>query len=100
MLGGRDRVAAGRVHHNDPVARRSVHIHIVHANPGAADDLQFLRGIEHGGRDFRLAAHDQSGKFRDERDEFGFLEAGVDDDFEGAAGGEFFDTALGNRIGY
>ncbi|MCY1306906.1 hypothetical protein D9M70_567920 [compost metagenome] len=43
VFGGRDRVAEGRVHHDDTAARRSRDIDIVDADAGAADDLEIGR---------------------------------------------------------
>ena len=37
VLGGGDRVAEGRVHHDDPARRGGGDVDVVHADPGAAD---------------------------------------------------------------
>ena len=100
MLGGGDRVSTGGIHHDHATARGGVHIHIVHPHPGAADDSEFRSGLEDGGGDFRLTANNESGKFGDNFDEFGFGQAGIDYDLEGAAVGEFVYAALRNGIGH
>ena len=100
VLGGGDRVSAGGVHHDHATARGGIHIHIVHAHTGTADDAELRGGVEHGSGDFRLTADDESGKFGDDFDEFGFGQAGVHNDLKGAAVGEFINAALGNRIGH
>ncbi|MNT15233.1 hypothetical protein D3C72_1502750 [compost metagenome] len=43
MLGRGDRIAEGRVHHDDTTARRGRDIDIVDADAGAADDLEIGR---------------------------------------------------------
>lgn len=100
MLGGGDRIAARGVHDDDSVAGGGVHVHVIHTDAGASDDLEIRGGVKNGGGDFGLAADDERGEIGDEGDEFGFLEAGFDDDIEGSASGEFFDTALGDGVGY
>ncbi len=42
VLGGGDRIAEGRVHHDDALLGRSRDIDIVDADAGAADDLEVL----------------------------------------------------------
>ena len=100
MLGGGDRVSAGGIHHDHASARGGVHIDIVHPHPGTANDSELRSGLEDGGGDFRLTADDESGKFGDDFDEFGFRQAGINNDLEGAAIGEFVYAALRNGIGH
>ncbi len=99
VLGGRDRVAAGGVHHDYAVAGGGIDVHVVHTDARTADDFEFRSGIENGCRDFCLAAHDECGERGDDFEKLGFGKSGLDDDFEGASCGEFIDTALGNGIG-
>ena len=47
MLGGGDRIAEGRVHHDDALRGRRRHVDIVDADAGAADDAELRRGGEH-----------------------------------------------------
>jgi hypothetical protein len=51
MFGGRDRIAEGRVHHDDALGGRGRNLDIVDADAGAADHLQLLGLLDDlGGR--------------------------------------------------
>ena len=60
VLGHRDGVAAGRVHHQHAGRGGGVQIHVVHAHAGAADHAQFRGLFEHGRRNLHGAAHQQA----------------------------------------
>ena len=100
MLGGGDGIATGSVHDDDTTARCGIHIDIVHAHTGAADDLQVRSGLQNSGGDFGLAADDESREFRDDFDNLSLRQTGFDNNLESAAGGEFIDSTLGHGIGY
>ena len=51
VLGDRDGVAAGSVHHHDAALGGGVEIDVVHAHAGASDDAQLGRLVHHGGVD-------------------------------------------------
>ena len=38
------------LHHNDPMFSGGLHVHVVHARPRAADDLQVAAGVDDVGR--------------------------------------------------
>ena len=59
VLGHADGVSAGRIHHQDALARGGVEVDVVHADAGAADDAQALGLVEQFGRDLRRAAYQQ-----------------------------------------
>ena len=46
MLGGGDRIAERRVHHDHAARRGGGNVDIVDADPGAADDFQSLGRLE------------------------------------------------------
>src|SRR5436190_1637055 len=54
MLGGRDRIAERRVHHDDAFRGRGGNVDIVDANAGTADYLQVLRlpGLREGNANY------------------------------------------------
>src|SRR5262245_43459316 len=66
MLGGRDGVSAGHVHHDDPASCGSLQVHVVHTGAGAADHGESGRRIDHPGRHVRLASHDERGVLADD----------------------------------
>ena len=70
VLGDRDGIAAGRVHHHDAALGGGVEIDVVHAHAGASDDAQLGGLVHHGGIDERGRAHQygvRSGQFAGER---------------------------------
>ena len=58
MFSSRDRISARRVQHNNAAAGRRLDIDVIHSDTGAANDTQFVAGIQNIGGDFGLAAHD------------------------------------------
>ena len=62
MFSSRDRISAWRVQHDDAAAGRCLDIDVIHSDTGAADDTQFVTGIQNVGGDFGLAAHHQRAK--------------------------------------
>ncbi len=99
VLGGRDGVATRRVHDDNPAAGGRLDVDVVDPDAGAADDAQAGGGLQDGGGDFGLAAHDDGAEVRDQLHELRFALAGADHDLEVAADGELFDPALGDGIG-
>ncbi len=62
MLGRGDRVAAGRVHHDDPAPGRGRDVDVVDAHARAHDRLEPRLALEHLGRQLRARAdHDPVG---------------------------------------
>ena len=57
MLGGGDRIAERRVHHDHAASGRGRNVDVVDADARAADDLQFRRAFEQLGRDFGVGAN-------------------------------------------
>src|SRR5262249_15011341 len=56
VLGGRDRIAEGRVHYDDALGGRGRNLDIVDADAGAADHLQLGRLLDDLGGRFRRGA--------------------------------------------
>ena len=100
MLGGGDRVAAGGVHHDHAAFRGGLDIDVIHADAGAADDLEVGGGGDELCGDFCLAADDERGELGDDLEELVFLETGLHGyvQFPGAA--ELGDATVGYGIGY
>ena len=59
VLGRRNRVAVGRIHHHDAARCCRRDIDVIHTHAGATDDAKLLRRIHQLSRDFGFAAHDQ-----------------------------------------
>lgn len=77
----RDRVAAGRVHHDRAVLRGGLDVHIVHADPGAADHAQRLRRLDDFLGHLRFRTDDQRRGVGHERQQFRLRQFfGQDDD--------------------
>ena len=57
VFGGGNRIAEGRIHHNNAARRGAGDIHIIHANAGAAHHLQARRCFQHFPRDLGGGAH-------------------------------------------
>ena len=56
VLGGGDRIAERRVHHDDAAGGRRRNVDVVDADAGAADHLQAFRLLQHFGGDFGRGA--------------------------------------------
>ena len=82
-----------------PARRGGFHVHVVHADARAADDLERLGGFEHALVDLRFRAHDQRGAIGDDFQELVFLEAGLEDHVERAVALEVFDAARRDGVG-
>ena len=100
MLGGGDGVSTGSVHDDDTTARCGIHIDIVHAHAGSADDLQICGGFQNSGGHFGLTADDESGEFRDDFNNLRLGQTGFNNNLESAADREFIDSTLRHGIGY
>jgi hypothetical protein len=100
MLGGGDGISTGSVHDDDTTARCGIHIDIVNANTGTADDLQIRGGFQNSGGHFGLTADHESGEFRDDFDNLSLGQTGFNNNLESASGGEFIDSTLRHGIGY
>ena len=74
-----DGVAAGRVHHDDAPGRGGVHIDVIDAHAGAANDFQLRGGLEDFLGHLRFRTDDNGVRVRDERQEFGLGETLVED---------------------
>lgn len=98
MFRRRDGVAARCVHHDHPPLGGGFDVDIIHADSGAADDLEPHAGLQNRRGDLGLAAHDDGAEIRNQRDQFRFAAAGLHDRFERATGSEFVDATLRDRI--
>ena len=99
VFGGGNRVAVGRVHHDDAARRGGFHVHVVHADARAADDLERLGGFEHALVDLGFRAHDERGAIGDDLQELVFLEAGLEDHVERAVALEVFHAPGRDGVG-
>ncbi len=68
-------VATGRIHHHDAALRRRRHVHIVHADAGAANGAQFWSGFNHLAGDLGFGTHQQSDGVRHQRQQFRLRQA-------------------------
>ena len=84
MLGGGDRIAEGRVHHDDAARRRGGNVDVVDADAGAADDLQLRRALEQLGGDLGRGADRQAVIVADDLGELVLVEPGLDVDLDPA----------------
>ena len=84
MLGGGDRVAERRVHHDDAASRGGWNVDVVDADAGAANDLQFLRALEQLRRDLGRGANGEPVIVADDLGEFFLVEAWLDVDLNAA----------------
>ena len=80
VLGGGDRVGVGGVHDDHPAAGGLVDVDVVDADPGPADDLEPVTGLEHGGGDLGVGADDQGVVVDDGGGQLRFGQAGADVD--------------------
>ena len=60
VLGRRDDVGLGRIHHGDTAAGGGLDVHVVQADPGAPDHPKGLGPFEDVGGDLGLRPHDES----------------------------------------
>ena len=67
LLGGGDGVALGGIHHQHAAAGGGLHIHVVHAHAGAADDAQLGGGLDHLSGDLGAGADHQALVVADDR---------------------------------
>ena len=72
QLGGRDRVAAGGVHHHDATLRLGLDIHVIGTHAGAPHDAKLWGRLDDIFRHFGFGPHDHRGNFADQREQFGF----------------------------
>src|SRR5262249_26214109 len=75
-------VALGRVDDQDPLLAGGLDVDVVHADPGAPDDLELAGGGQHRGRDLGRRAHTQSVVAADDRGQLGRGQAGLDVDLK------------------
>ena len=75
QFGGRDRVAAGRVHQHHAAVRGGLDIHVVHADARAADDFELFGGLENLLGDLGFRAHDDGIDLGDHGQKLGLGEA-------------------------
>ena len=68
-LGGRDGVAAGRIHDHHAALSGGLDIHVVHSHAGAADDPQLGRGLDDAARHLGLGAHHHGHDVLDHREQ-------------------------------
>lgn len=85
LLGGGDRVSAGRVHHHNPLAGGGRSVDIVNADAGTGDGLQAAVARQRIGGDLHAAAADRAVEFGQGRFEPIPFEPGADLDLD--AGG-------------
>ena len=84
MLGGGDRVAERRVHHDHAAGRGGWNIDVVDADAGAANDLQFLRALEQLRGDLGRGANGEPVIVADDLGEFFLVESRLDVDLNAA----------------
>ena len=84
MLGRRDRIAEGRVHHDHAARRGGRDVDIVDADAGAAHDLQFRRALDELGGDFGRRTDRQAVVVADDPGELVLVEPGFDVDLDAA----------------
>ena len=70
VLRGRDRVAGRCIDDGDPGLRGGLEVHVVHADPGPADDDELRAGRDQRGVGLDLAAHDERVVVADDRGQF------------------------------
>ena len=80
VLGGGDRIAERRVHHDHAASGRSGNVDVVDPDAGATHDFQLRRGPKQLGRDLRCGANGEPVIVADDLGELLFIEAGFDVD--------------------
>ena len=98
MLGGRDGVSAGCVHHDDATLGGGLDVHVVHSHAGPSDGLEVFRCGDDTGIHLGLTADDEGGVIGDDLEQFVVRQAGTEGHFQLASFGEGFHAALGNGI--
>ena len=84
MLGGGDRIAERRVHHDHAASGRGWNVDVVDADARAADDFQLRRALEQLGRDFGVGANGEPVIVADDLGELLLVEARFDVDLDAA----------------
>ena len=84
MLGGRDRIAERRVHHDHAAGGRGWNVDVVDADARAADDLEFRRALEQLGGDFGVGANGEPVIVANDLGELLFVETRFDVDLDAA----------------
>ena len=84
VLGGRDRIAERRVHHDDAARGRGRNVDVVDADAGAADDLQLRRPLEQLRGDLGRRADRKAVIVADDPGELVLVEPGLDVDLDAA----------------
>ncbi len=84
MLGGGDRIAEWRVHHDHASRCRGRNVDVVDADAGATDDFQLRRGLEQLGRDFGRGANGEPVIVADDLGELLLVESRFDVDLDAA----------------
>jgi hypothetical protein len=96
VLGDRDRVPRRGVDDHDATLGRGVHVDVVDADAGAADDLQPRARLDDVRRDLRLTAHDEAFVVADDLQEVVARQSYTDVDLGVAF--ERVDPVLRNRV--
>ena len=99
VLGGRHRVAAGGVHHDDAAPGRRLDIDIVHPDAGPADRFEIFRRGDDVRADFGLAANDKGGVVGDDFEQFVVREARMEGHVQQSSFGQGIDAGLRDGIG-
>ena len=98
MLGRGDRVAAGGVHHHDPLASRGGYVDVIDPDPGPDDHLEpRLVKQDLGGELRPRSDHDAVG-LRQGGAEAGGVELGGDDQFQASLGSQQFQALVGQLV--
>ena len=84
VLGGGDRIAERRVHHDHAGGGGGRNIDIVDADAGAADDLQVLRGLDDIGGDLGRRADGDAVILIDDLEQFFLAQSGLHVGFDAA----------------
>ena len=99
MLGGRDVVAAGRIHHDDAACGRRRDVDVVDADAGAADDAELAGVLERVGGHFAAAPDHERVVLPDDARQLVRLHAGLQVELDLGVRGEDVDTLLVERVG-
>ena len=84
MLGGGDRIAERRVHHDHAASGGGRNVDVVDADARAADDFQFRRALEQLGCDFGVGANGEPVIVANDLGELLFVETRFDVDLDAA----------------
>ena len=99
MLGGGHGVAAGGVHDDDAARGGSVDVHVVHADPGAADCFEIFGCGDDIGSDFGLTAHHEGREFGNDLKQLVVRQAGLESYIQLTTLGQGVDAGLRDGIG-